>query len=147
MYIVENIEKLPEILNKIELIGICMHEKNFQKEFIIYLRTKKKNMQIQSFVPFPDESKVTFKEVNSFTLPFTDETSKYFIPKVDENVVFKLDSAENIEYNYSESGKLGDEQVLFSQYFSIGIQSQMILVLNMALLEECEINNLIEYVL
>ena len=63
MYIVENIEKLTQIFNKIEILGICTHEKNFQTEFIIYLQTKKKKIQIQSFVPFPDEAKITYKEV------------------------------------------------------------------------------------
>lgn len=146
MYTVENIEKLTEIFNKIEILGICTHEKNFQTEFIIYLQTKKKKIQIQSFVPFPNEAKITYKEVKDFTLPFCDSSSKYFLP-TNTDIVFKLDSAKNIEYSFSDAAKLGDDQILFSEQFSIGIESEMRLVINDAYFTPCLVENLIEKIL
>lgn len=147
MYTVENVEKLTEIFNKINLIGICTHEKNFQTEFIIYLQTKKKKIQLQSFVPFPDDMKLTYKEVNNFTLPYSDETSKYFVPRLESEIAFKIDSAKNLEYSYSDAAKLANDQILFSQHFSIGLESSMKLIINDAMIEECKIDDLITDVL
>ena len=129
MYKVSGIEKLTESFTRTNLIGLTYYMKNFLPELIVYLEKRDKKMQIVSKCIGPNDGILFVEEVNGFTIPLKVENN-FYVPVDDGVLGIKLDEADNIEYNIKDVSKLGADQVLFTEYFSIDIETKLALILN-----------------
>lgn len=129
MYKVSGIEKLTESFTRTNLIGLTYYMKNFLPELIVYLEKRNKKMQIVSKCIGPNDGILFVEEVNGFTIPLKVENN-FYVPVDDGVLGIKLDEADNIEYNIKDVSKLGADQVLFTEYFSIDIETKLALILN-----------------
>ncbi len=135
---VSGIEKITECFNRMNLVGITYYTKNFVPEMIVYLFIKSKNrkIQIETKSYGPNNAILTVKEVKKFTIPVTTDDSVFYIPKTDDGLRAKLTKATDIDYNEEEAKKIEEDEVLYTQFFSIDTENQLVLILNNELLEE-----------
>jgi len=134
MYKVTGIENLTESFTKTYLVGLAYYTKNFQPELIIYLKKRNKLLQIVSKTTAPNDAILFVEEVQKFTIPTT--SYNFYTPKDDNELEIKIDTADNVNYNYKETAKLGQDQVLFTNFFSINIENKLSLILNEEEFEE-----------
>ena len=146
MYKVDGLEKLTESFSKTSLVGLTYYTKNFLPELIVYLVRRNKKIQIVSKTTAPNEGVLFVEEVTNFSIPMKNEDN-FFAPVGDNTISFKIDTAESMEYSLKQAAKLGSEQILLSDFFSIDIESKLALVLNDEKLEKINYTDFVKKII